>query len=125
MTEHYSTPDATLTLLVQRDDDDITLGFNGYTWHTHADIIAELRQQTDPEHALKSYLDDLFHDRLPIILVKKAGVLTEPYVPDFPEEPIETKYYEPDESYELRYWSGPSAQFVLPGHAANREQGCD
>ena len=108
MTERYPTPDATLTLLVQRDDGDITIGFDGYPWHTHADIIADLRRQSDPESALKSYLDDLFHDRLPIVLMKKAGVLTEPFIPDFPEEPIDTKYFEPDESYELRYWSGRS-----------------
>jgi hypothetical protein len=108
MTERYPIPDTTLTLLVQRDDGDITIGFDGYPWHTHADIIADLLGQRDPESALKTYLDDLFHDRLPIILRKKAGVLTEPFIPDFPDDPIDTKYFEPDESYELRYWSGYS-----------------
>jgi hypothetical protein len=106
MTERYSTPDATLTLLVQRDDDDITIGFDGYPWHTHADIIADLRRQSDPESALQTYLDDLFHDRLPIVLMKKAGVLTQPFIPDFPDQPIEQKYFEPDESFEVRLWSG-------------------
>lgn len=108
MTERYPIPDATLTLLVQREDGDITIGFDGYPWHTHADIIADLRRQSDSESALKTYLDDLFHDRLPIILMMKAGVLREPYIPDFPEEPVDTKYFAPDESYELRYWSGRS-----------------
>ena len=106
MTERYPTPDAELTLLVQRDDDDITIGFEGYPWHTHADIIADLRRQNDTESALQAYLDDLFHDRLSIVLVKKAGVLTQPFVPDFPDQPIDTKYFEPDESYEVRCWSG-------------------
>src|SRR3954453_4418536 len=106
MTERYSTPDASLTLLVQRDEDDITIGFDGHPWHTHADIIAELRGQQDPEKALQSYLDDLMHDRLPIVLWKKAGVLTHAFVPDYPDQPISMKYCEPDESYEIRLWSG-------------------
>ncbi|MGI8436873.1 MAG: hypothetical protein ACR2NX_08205 [Chthoniobacterales bacterium] len=106
MTERYATPDAGLTLLVQRDDDDITIGFEGFPWHTHADIIADLRRQKDPESALQVYLDDLFHDRLPIVLVKKAGVLTEPFIPDFPSEPIDTSHSQPEETYEVRFWSG-------------------
>jgi hypothetical protein len=106
MTERYSTPDTTLTLLVQRNDDDITIGFDGYPWHTHADIIADLRRESDPEAALQAYLDDLFHDRLPIVLMKKAGVLTQPFIPDFPDQPLNSKHFEADECYEVRLWSG-------------------
>ena len=89
-----------------------SIGFEGYPWHTHADIIADLRRQSDPESALQAYLDDLFHDRLPIVLVKKAGVLTQPFVPDFPDQPIDQKNLEPDESYEVRLWSGFSPQLT-------------
>ena len=106
MTERYSTPDGLLTLLVQRDEDDVTIGFEGYPWHTHADIIADLHGHDDPESALQNYLDDLFHDRLPIVVWKKAGVLTDALVPDFPDEPIGQEHCDSDESFEVRLWSG-------------------
>lgn len=118
MTERYPTPDGSLTLLVVREDGDITIGFEGLPWHTHADIIASLRGEEDKEQALREYLDDLFHDRLPIILMTKGGTISEPYVPEFPDEPIDTKYFEPDESYEVRFWSG-SKKSAQPGGTDN------
>jgi hypothetical protein len=39
--EQHVTPDGALTLVVARDDDgDITVGFDGFPWHTHGDLLA-------------------------------------------------------------------------------------
>jgi hypothetical protein len=107
MTERHSTPDGSLTLLVVREEGDITIGFEGYPWHTHGDIIASLREEKDVERAVQCYLTDLTTDRLPIVVMKKNGVMAQPYVADFPDEPVSTKYFTPEETFELRFWSGP------------------
>lgn len=68
---------------------------------------------------MREYLEDLFSDRLPIILMKRGGVISEPYIPDFPDEPIDTVYFEQNESFDVRYWSGQkkNAQQVGDGDA--------
>jgi hypothetical protein len=33
-------PDGALRFLVRSPDGDITLGFAGYPWHTHGDVLA-------------------------------------------------------------------------------------
>lgn len=105
-TERYSTPDGILTLLVTHQKSDITIGFENFPWHTHAAIIANLQGEEDIEQALRKYLDDLFHDRLSIVLMMKSGEISDPYILDFPDESVDSKYLESNESYALRFWSG-------------------
>src|SRR5436190_18117200 len=38
--EEHRTPDGALTLVVSHEDDDITIGFDGFQWHTHGDVLA-------------------------------------------------------------------------------------
>ena len=105
-TETYRTPDGALTLLVQYDSDGIAIGFDGFAWHTHAEIIAELRHETDEEQALRHYLDDLFNDRLRIVVLKNNGTVQDVWIPDLQDGPDSTKYLEPEESLESRCWGG-------------------
>ena len=45
--EHYS-PDRLLRLIVTRDDDgELSVGFAGYSWHIHGDILARLTGVTE------------------------------------------------------------------------------
>ena len=40
-TRAYDSPDGSLRFLVGTEDDgDVSLGFDGFAWHTHADILA-------------------------------------------------------------------------------------
>jgi hypothetical protein len=39
--EEHRSPDGSLTLVVSREDGDVTIGFLGYPWHTHGDLLAE------------------------------------------------------------------------------------
>ena len=103
--DRYVTPDGALTFLVQREPDDITLGFDGYSWHTHADIIAELRGEADESSALQTYIDDLLHDRLPIVLLKKCGNILDVWVLPFPDDPVSDPYLEDEETLEVRSWT--------------------
>ena len=57
ISEEHRSADGSLRLIVCRDDDgDISLGFDGLGWHTHADILAGL-SGTSQEVALRSYID--------------------------------------------------------------------
>ncbi len=38
--EEYLSPDGCLRLVVIRETGDITLGFEGFPWHTHGDVLA-------------------------------------------------------------------------------------
>ena len=43
LVEEHRSPDGILTLKVKREDDgDVCVGFDGYSWHTHGDILASL-----------------------------------------------------------------------------------
>ncbi len=42
--EEHRTPDGALTLVVSHEDDDITIGFDGFQWHTHGDVLAATYQ---------------------------------------------------------------------------------
>jgi len=101
--ERYTTPDGTLTLVVQRDGDDMAVGFDRCAWHTHADIIQELRHDSDQEQALQRYLDDLFTDKLRIVILKKIGKVHDVWIPDFQDDPDTDPYMEPDEKIEARF----------------------
>jgi hypothetical protein len=37
--EKYESPDGLLRLLVDREGDDVMVGFEGFPWHTHADLL--------------------------------------------------------------------------------------
>ena len=100
--EHVS-PDGLLRFLVLDAEGDLTLGFDGYPWHTHGDILASLSGLPEPE-AVRRFLDDLFGDKSTIALWGVPGELRDVWVS---EEPTRDAAYPLDgETIELRYWSG-------------------
>jgi hypothetical protein len=70
----YISPDDTLRFLVQTGDGDITMGFDGYPWHTHGDILAALSSGT-PEGAMERYIADLIGNGLIIGVARASGRL--------------------------------------------------
>jgi hypothetical protein len=57
--EQHRSPDSLLTLRIGRyDDGDISIGFDGYSWHTHADILASLSGLGEDE-AVRQFVDNL------------------------------------------------------------------
>jgi hypothetical protein len=107
-TQRYRTPDGTLELLVIREDGDISVGFDGFTWHTHGDVLvgeyALLGEVADtPEQALERFLHDLQSDDATIVIYRKGSTVQDVCVSL--SEPEDDKYMGPDESRELRSWS--------------------
>lgn len=75
--EEYTSPDGSLRLLVLRDHGDVTIGFHGYPWHTHGDVVAGelalLGVAVDtPEAAAQQFVADILSGRIPIAIVRQG-----------------------------------------------------
>jgi hypothetical protein len=101
--EHLS-PDGLLRFrVVVGDDGDVSLGFDGYAWHTHADVLSATSGLPQPE-AVERYVRDLLEDRAVVALSRVGGAVAEAWVTDCPES--ESRHASPGEVVDLRYWSG-------------------
>ncbi len=102
--EEHVSPDGRLRFVVVTDaEGDLALGFDGFHWHTHADILASLSGLSEP-NAVRRYVDDLLGDRSVVALWGVPGEVRDVWVS---EEPSRDAAYSIDgETIELRYWSG-------------------
>jgi hypothetical protein len=102
--ERHVSPDGNLVLIVQEDETgDIAVGFEGYAWHTHADILAALTGQPQRE-ALRAFVDDIVTDRAIVAVAAVGATVRAAWVTDNPESAF--KYKPDDESIRFRRWSG-------------------
>jgi hypothetical protein len=107
--EEHVSPDGRLRfLVVTGDDGDVKLGFDGFPWHTHADILAALTGLPEAE-AVRRYVADLVGGNSVIVLWSVGGELRDIWVSDDPAKDAgyaSTAYAEPGEAVALRYWDG-------------------
>ena len=105
LVEQHHSPDGLLTLKVGREDDgDVCIGFDGYSWHTHADILASLFGLGEDE-VVRQFVDDLLASRAIIAVARVGGEISDVWVAD---EPVPDKYKPDKETIEFRYWDGRS-----------------
>jgi hypothetical protein len=101
--EQHITPDGLLTLKVGRDDDgDVCHGFDGFSWHTHADILASLSGLGEDE-AVRPFVGDLIAGRAIIAISRVRGEIRGVWVAD---EPAADEYKPDNETIEFKYWDG-------------------
>lgn len=109
MVEEDVSPDGRLRfLVVAGNDGDVTLEFDGFPWHTHAEILATLIGLPEAE-AVRRYVADLVGGESVIVLWSVGGDLRDVWVSDDPIKDAgyaSTSYAEPNESVALRYWDG-------------------
>ena len=104
--EEHHTPDGRFRFIVERsDDDDFSLGFDGFPAHTHGDILAGL-SGLSIEAAMRSYIDALLSGRSFIGIATVAGKIRDVWVTD---DLHPDKYKPDDETIEFRYWDGRPA----------------
>src|SRR5690348_6665211 len=103
----FVSPDGQLKFLVTCPDGDWTIGFDGFPWHTHGSILAELSGQ-DEVLAVERFLSDLTNNVSVIAMRRIFGELKNVWVTDNPAEEIlsSKKYGLPGETFEFRRWNG-------------------
>jgi hypothetical protein len=102
--EDYISPDGRLRFVVDAaPDGDLVLGFHGFLWHTHADLLAAMSGLPETE-AVRRFVDDLLQDRSVIALWGTSEGVRDVWVSEEPER--DATYPLEEESIELRYWSG-------------------
>lgn len=96
-------PDGLLTLIVREDDGDISIGFDGLEWHTHADLLTS-GGSVPEDVAVRNFVEAIAENRYAIAVLRRADVLVDAWVTDDPAK--QRAYTQPGESLELRYWDG-------------------
>jgi hypothetical protein len=104
--EEHVSPDSRFRFCVVSDSSgDLTLGFVGFPWHTHADVLASLSGLPESE-AVRQYVDDLLGDRAVMAVWGVPGEVRDVWLSDDPTSDL--AYPIDGEVIELRYWSGRS-----------------
>ena len=100
----HVSPDGRLRFLITVDPDgDVTLGFEGYPWHTHADILAGSSGLSQAE-AVRRSISHLIENRSVIALLSVSGRVVDAWTSDNPVG--DARNVREDESLELCYWGG-------------------
>lgn len=103
-----------MELLVDSTGGAWTIGFDGYPWHTHEDILNAWGYGGPPEARARAFVDDILRSRRVIAVVRINGKVSDIIVPDdLVDRPLSKsfgKYAPPNETTELRYWNGQPAE---------------
>ena len=110
--QRHESPDGLLCLLVGDVDGDTCIGFDGFTWHTHGDILASLSGLSEIE-AISTFVSEILSGQRVIAVSRVPGTIREAWVSDDPGADLK---YKPEEEYiEFRYWDGTNvAEPVTP-----------
>ena len=102
-----------MVLLVDSTAGDWTIGFDGYAWHTHGDILNAWGYEGTPEARTRALVDDIIQSRRVIALVRTGDRVSDIIVPDdLVDRPLSkhfAKYARPNETTEFRFWDGQPA----------------
>ena len=108
--ERHESTDRQLALLVDFTDGDWTIGFDGFPYHTHGDVLAETEYAGTPEQATRSFVADILASRRPIVIWRVHGKIRDLGVPQqLNRADLDAdiaKYGFPGETWEARYWDG-------------------
>ncbi len=105
----YTSPDRALTFVVEDlGDDDFAIGFRGYKWHTHADILSCVLGLPEDE-AVRAYVDLLLADKSIIAIHYVDDVISDVWITEDPASEFECQ--QANESLQFRYWSGRKYEF--------------
>jgi hypothetical protein len=101
--------DGILKIIVLRDNDGLTVGFEDSDSHTHGDVLigeyAVIGQDlASPEEAVHRYVSDILANRIKVKIYRRNGEIFD--IVAFPYEvKDDAKYLSQEESMEVRYWN--------------------
>jgi hypothetical protein len=99
----YVSPDGALIFIVANHDGDLALGFEGYPWHTHGDILAAVSGLPISE-AVKQFIEALLNGEAVVAVASVDGVVQDVWIADRPIEP--DRYKPENETIVYRLWDG-------------------
>jgi hypothetical protein len=118
----YTSPDGTLRFLVRSANSDISMGFEGFPWHTHGDVLAAVSvglpvssfwSSCSPESAAESiaknveqFVADLLAGKLIIAVRRASGAIQDVWITD--DLTNDLRFCPPEETIEFRRWDGSS-----------------
>lgn len=103
--ERHTSPDGLFDLIVTNEHGDWSVGFDGYAWHTHGDILYAWGYCGTPDEAVRQFVDDVLACRWVIVISRIDGRIDAIWVTDDPQRD-EAKYASPNETIEKRFWDG-------------------
>jgi hypothetical protein len=89
-TKEYVSPDDQLRFVVERDGQDVSLGFEGFSWHTHADVLAS-EFGTSEELAVKRFVGDLLSDHCIVAVLRTGGTIRDVWITADPQSDLRYK----------------------------------
>jgi hypothetical protein len=105
--ERRASDDGLLKLTICRENDgDAAVGFEGFAWHTHVDMIAACSDLGEAD-AIRRFIDVVLGDRSVIAVCRVGGEVRDAWVSDDPASDL--RFRSEDETIEFRCWSGRRA----------------
>ncbi|MBV8233376.1 MAG: hypothetical protein JO329_25655 [Planctomycetaceae bacterium] len=104
-----TSPDGLLQLAVLREANDIIVGFIGFEWHTHGDLLsAEYERRGEgilsQDAAVERFIGEVVSGRWPIVVSRVQGAIQGVWVSA--DVQSEFKYQRPGDVLEVRRWDG-------------------
>ena len=89
----------------------MTVGFDGFPWHTHGSILAALSEM-DEAAATQRFVTDLITNVSVIALRRIGGNITDVWITNDPTDDLASwkRYGEPTETIEFRLWDGTQVE---------------
>jgi hypothetical protein len=103
----YVSPDGILRFLVRSPNGDITMGFDGFPWHTHGDVLAGATSRSTDE-ASEQFVAHLITGKLIIAVSAVSGQIRDVWITDDPAGDL--RYCPPEETIVFRLWDGTAVQ---------------
>ena len=106
--QRHMSPDGKLCLVVKTVDDDRIVGFEGYGWHTHGDILASVGG-LDAEAAIEEFIEKIKTGELAIAVLSKGESVIDIWISDDPQR----ETVSPGETIRFRLWNGQDGADLL------------
>jgi hypothetical protein len=85
---------------VEHDVEDVTLGFEGFPWHMHANVLTSLFGISE-ERTVNQFVSDLLSDQCIILVSRIGGTIRDVWISAHPQSDLRHKSNE--EGLKSRY----------------------
>ena len=110
--EQHQSPDGELTLVILREGEEISVGFDGFEWHTHGNLLAadypfEDGLELTPEAAARRLVQDIVSNHVVIVVCRVDREIRDVWITE--DIGKERRDRPQGEAIEFRYWDGSPA----------------